>query len=413
MNNQHDFDWVFDHDYCGRILKGHYSKQLKARIAQLINIFQNFNTSANPSIPYISAWQENDNTGVWYEFAGQRLLALFNCNSCEVAEIFRDSIKKRCAYSYMPDSEKICMKIMESDELATVRDELRYEVKQNGTVEAVYQLALQNERSIWLKDQASIETYPDDHICLSLGALIDVTKEMKKEEQRQEEEKLLRKKQNELENKLEKQSKELWKAQLDMIYRLAEASRLRDRHIGLHITKMSHYCDILSRAIGLDTENRELLFHATAMHDVGKIGISETILQKPGKLSSKEFEIMKTHSIIGAKLLSGNNMPLLKMAKKIALTHHERWDGKGYPYGLESQEIPLFGRIAAICDVYDALTSERPYKHAWNSDDAFHEVENGKGNQFDPSLVDLFLSQKSEIVKIQDTFPVNPEIRFS
>lgn len=151
--------------------------------------------------------------------------------------------------------------------------------------------------------------------------------------------------------------------------------------------------------------------YAVATHDVGKIGIAEeALLQKPDQLSPQEFAIMKTHSVIGAKLLSGNDAPLLKMAKGIALTHHERWDGSGYPKGLSREEIPLAGRIAAICDVFDALTSQRPYKHAWNTDEAFSEVAKGKGKQFDPELVDHFLARKNEIAIIRKRFsPANDD----
>ncbi|MEA3547738.1 MAG: HD domain-containing phosphohydrolase, partial [Thermodesulfobacteriota bacterium] len=172
--------------------------------------------------------------------------------------------------------------------------------------------------------------------------------------------------------------------------------------------KMSHYCNILGKATGLNDLQRTLLFHAAPMHDVGKIGISENILQKPGPLTPKEFELMKSHSIIGAKLLSGNNSKLLKMAKTIALTHHEKWDGSGYPNSLHGDKIPLPGRIAAICDVFDALTSERPYKKAWPADDAFGELYQGKGSHFDPELVDLFLQHIPEIMEIHDRFSPIP-----
>lgn len=404
MTNLQDFNWVFDQDYCGRILKGDFSNKLKRRVAECILLFRNFNVTANPSLPYISAWQEGENNSIWYEFAASKLLDLLKCQSCEVSEIFRDSIVKWCSYQYESDNDTISQKMVCREALNSIRKKLRHEGKRTGNVEAVYKLALHDNKTIWLKDMASVESFPEDNICLSLGALIDVTKEMEKEEQRQAEEQTLRCRQAELERELEKQSNKLWKTQIEMIYRLAQAAGYHDTSTGLHITKMSHYCDLLSEAVGLTSEDRELLFHATSMHDVGKIAISEAILQKPGKLNDHEFELIKTHSIIGAKLLSGNDSPLLRMAQNIALTHHERWDGAGYPNGISGNEIPLSGRIAAICDVFDALTSERPYKKAWDVDKALSEVEKGKGTKFDPELVDLFINKKTAIKKIQHRF---------
>jgi len=408
MSNQQDSNWIFDRDYCGCILEGEFSNDLKKRVAEAISLFRSFSVNANPSIPYISAWRENSDKSIWYEFAGNRLLQLLGCQPCEVAEIFRDSVLQRLTYHYGSDSGKINKKILNHNDLAQLQEELRNEGKSKGTIEAVYKISLKDRPAIWLKDQASVESFPADHVCLSFGFLTDVTMEMNAEEQVQQEKEILRSRHAELERKIEQQNKELWKMQLEMIYRLAQAAQFRDNCTGPHITKMSHYCDILSQAAGLSEEERQLIFHATAMHDVGKLGIAESILHKPGRLTEHEFEIMKTHSIIGAKLLSGNDSPLLKMAKGIALTHHERWDGTGYPTGLCQEEIPLPGRIAAICDVFDALTSARPYKKAWHADEAFAEVEKGKGSQFDPELVDLFLARKRDIASIRLRFASPP-----
>jgi HD-GYP domain-containing protein (c-di-GMP phosphodiesterase class II) len=411
MSNQQDSNWIFDRDYCGRILKGEFSNELKKRVADAISLFRSFSVNANPSIPYISAWRENSGKSIWYEFAGSRLLQLLGCQPCEVAEIFRGSVLQRLTYHYGSDSEKISKKIIDHKDLEHIQEELRHEGKSRGAMEAVYKISLKDRPAIWLKDQALVESFPGDHICLSFGSLTDVTMEMKAEEQEQREKELLRSRHRELERKIEQQTKELWRMQLEMIYRLAQAAQFRDSCTGPHITKMSHYCDILSEAAGLSEEERQLIFHATAMHDVGKLGIAEAILHKPGRLTEQEFAIMKNHSIIGAKLLSGNDSPLLQMAKGIALTHHERWDGTGYPGGLCREEIPLAGRIAAICDVFDALTSERPYKNAWDADQAFSEVEKGKGSQFDPELVDLFLARKRDIATIRQRFAAPPPCR--
>jgi putative two-component system response regulator len=144
-----------------------------------------------------------------------------------------------------------------------------------------------------------------------------------------------------------------------------------------------------------------MLRHASPMHDVGKIGIPDRVLLKPGKLDPDEWEVMKTHAAIGADLLSGSKSPLVQMAATIALTHHERWDGTGYPYRLHGEGIPLVGRIAAVCDVFDALTSERPYKRAWPVEESLEEIRRGAGTHFDPALVTLFDANIAEILTIR------------
>ena len=407
MSNPHDSDWLIDPDYCGSILRESCSPHLKKRVAECISQFRALDNPNNPSIPYISAWREDDEV-IWYEFVSSRLPELLGCSPDKTAQVFADSIIKRSAYLFRDKEEKIQQKTIHQRNLAVERRALRRESKLNGSVEAIYKIALHTGKIIWLKDQANIESFAEDNICLSLGGLTCVTKEMKAAEQTEEAGDKLKKEREHLEHLLEKQEKEIWKNQLDIVYRLARATELRDNQASIHLTKMSHYCNILGKAAGLNDLQRTLLFHAAPMHDVGKIGISENILQKSGPLTPKEFELIKSHAIIGAKLLSGNNSKLLKMAKTIALTHHEKWDGSGYPNSLHGDKIPLSGRIAAICDVFDALTSERPYKKAWPADDAFGELYQEKGRHFDPELVDLFLQHIPEIMEIHDRFSPVP-----
>ena len=407
MSNPHDSDWLIPPDYYGTILSEPYSPNLKKRVAECLSQFRALDNPNNPSIPYISAWREDDEV-IWYEFIGSRLPKLLGCPADKTARVLSDSIIKRSIYVSRDEEENIRQKSIQQKNLASKRKALRRESKHKGSVEAIYKIALHRGEIIWLKDQAKIESFADDNICLSLGGLTCVTKEMKAAEQTAEAGDKLIKEREHLENLLEKQEKEIWKNQLEIVYRLAKATELRDNQASIHLTKMSHYCNILGKAAGLNDLQKTLLFHAAPMHDVGKIGISEHILQKPGPLTPKEFELMKNHSIIGAKLLSGNNSKLLKMAKTIALTHHEKWDGSGYPNSLHGKSIPLCGRIAAICDVFDALTSERPYKKAWLTDDAFEELDQGKGHHFDPELVDSFLQHIPEIMKIHDRFSPFP-----
>ncbi len=155
---------------------------------------------------------------------------------------------------------------------------------------------------------------------------------------------------------------------------------------------MSELSRRLGVAAGMSAEDAETLRHAAALHDVGKIAVPDHILLKSGKLDAEEWVTMQRHTVVGAKLLAGSSSPLVQMAEIIARTHHERWDGSGYPEGLSGPEIPLVGRICAIADVFDALTSERPYKRAWSIDEARAEIARQSGAQFDPQLVELFLA---------------------
>jgi putative two-component system response regulator len=154
---------------------------------------------------------------------------------------------------------------------------------------------------------------------------------------------------------------------------------------------MSVLCERLACAAGMSATGAELLRHASALHDIGKIGIPDRVLLKAGRLDAEEWEVMKTHAALGASMLADSRTPLLQLAEVIARTHHERWDGSGYPAGLAGDDIPLVGRICSIADVFDALTSARPYKQAWPVEDALAEIDRQRGRQFDPRLVDAFL----------------------
>ena len=207
-----------------------------------------------------------------------------------------------------------------------------------------------------------------------------------------------------LEEKVKERTSQLYDTQLQIIYSLGRASEYRDNETGMHIKRISNYSYKLGCAAGMSKEESELLLHTSTMHDVGKIGIPDSILLKPGKLGPHEMEIMKTHTIIGGEMLSGHDSKQLQMAQLIAITHHEKWDGSGYPRGLKGEEIPLVGRIVGLCDVFDALISERPYKKAWPVEDAVLEIERGSGNHFDPHLVKLFKQIFNEILMIKERF---------
>ncbi|MDX1320884.1 MAG: response regulator [Oceanospirillum sp.] len=206
-----------------------------------------------------------------------------------------------------------------------------------------------------------------------------------------------------LEEKVAERTKQLNETRLQVVRRLGRAAEYRDNETGLHIVRMSKISRLLGEAMGMDEYQCDLLLNASPMHDIGKIGIPDQILLKPGKFAPEEWEIMKQHAQMGADILEGEDSDLLSMARDIALTHHEKWDGSGYPNGLKGEDIPLVGRICAIADVFDALTSERPYKKAWSVEDALKLIEENRGTHFDPALVDAFMANLDGILAIRDS----------
>ncbi len=208
-----------------------------------------------------------------------------------------------------------------------------------------------------------------------------------------------------LESLVQQRTSELSKSRLELIRRLGLAAEYKDNETGMHVMRMSHYCHEIGLSAGLSQEEAETLLQVAPMHDIGKIGIPDNILLKPGKLTPKEWTVMKSHTIIGAKIIGEHTSSLLKQARIVCLSHHEKWDGSGYPLGISGEEIPFVGRIAAIADVFDALTSERPYKKAWSVEQALDEIQSSKNKHFDPSLVDVFLELTPRILEIKDRFP--------
>ncbi|EKU83469.1 putative two-component system response regulator [Massilia sp. UYP32] len=194
---------------------------------------------------------------------------------------------------------------------------------------------------------------------------------------------------------------ELRASRLEIVQRLGLAAEYKDNETGLHVIRMSHFSRILGIAAGMTEHEADDLLHAAPMHDVGKIGIPDRILQKPGPLDAEEWKIMQGHVTIGAEIIGEHDGGMLALARQIALTHHEKYDGSGYPNGLAGEDIPLVGRIVAIADVFDALTSVRPYKKAWTEEEAVNFLREQKGRHFDPQLVELFADQMPAIREIR------------
>jgi putative two-component system response regulator len=225
--------------------------------------------------------------------------------------------------------------------------------------------------------------------------------------------------QKELESEVNKRTEELKQASakltaasLDTIYRLSVACEYKDQDTGGHIKRMSRYCAAIARRMGLDENTVSAILYAAPMHDLGKIGIPDKILAKPGKLDPVEQDIMKLHTVIGAKILSRSNEECIKLGAIIALSHHEKWDGSGYPNGLIGATIPISGRIAAIADVFDALTSKRPYKEPFSLEKSMVIIRRWSESYFDPHVVDAFVGIQDEILTIKEECATNDHQAF-
>lgn len=213
-----------------------------------------------------------------------------------------------------------------------------------------------------------------------------------------------------LEQLVQERTKDLLDSRLELIHRLGLAAEYRDNETGLHVVRMSRYSHLVARAYGLSETESEIVLHAAPMHDIGKIGTPDSILLKPGKLSPGEWTIMKQHSAHGAKIIGDQTQELLRAAHDVALNHHEKWDGSGYPGQLSGNDIPLIGRIVAVADVMDALLSDRPYKKAWSIDKTLNLIDEQRGKHFDPGAVDALFKVIPEVQEIRSTYAEKPGI---
>lgn len=212
----------------------------------------------------------------------------------------------------------------------------------------------------------------------------------------------------ELEHQVDLRTQELLDTRLQIIHCLGRAAEFKDNETGFHVIRMAHYTRLVAEAAGVGRAATNTLFLAAPMHDVGKIGTPDHILLKPGKLDADEWKIMQTHTTVGGEIIGGHGDPLLTMARTVALSHHERWDGFGYPLGAKGDAIPLPGRLVAIADVFDALTSIRPYKKAWPVEQAVEYIDLGAGKHFDPNLIEPFHRSIPEILRIREKYTEEP-----
>jgi response regulator RpfG family c-di-GMP phosphodiesterase len=199
-------------------------------------------------------------------------------------------------------------------------------------------------------------------------------------------------------------NEEIWQTQHEMLSLLGEVGESRSQETGNHVRRVAKYSKLLGELYGLEEEEIHLVYSASPMHDIGKIGIPDSILLKPGKLDPEEYEVMKTHSSIGYDILKNSSRPLLQAAAIIANEHHEKWDGSGYPNALSGENIHIYGRIIALADVFDALSCDRVYKKAWPMDKIIELIINERGRHFDPNLVDMFMANLERFTDIASEF---------
>lgn len=212
-----------------------------------------------------------------------------------------------------------------------------------------------------------------------------------------------------LEEKVRERTAELNKTRLAILHRLGRAAEFKDNETGMHVRRIARYCHIIANGMGMPPEEVELLYNVAPMHDIGKIGIPDSVLLKPGRLDPEERKIIETHCEIGCKIIGEDDSALLRNSAVVAGSHHEKWDGTGYPNGLKGEEIPLYSRILAIADVFDALTSERPYKKPWSVEEAAQEIKQSSGTHFDPALVETFLQNIDKIKEVKTRYSDNSE----
>ncbi len=210
---------------------------------------------------------------------------------------------------------------------------------------------------------------------------------------------------NELEELVQERTLEIRNTQLQVVRTLGKASEYRDNETGMHIIRMSNMCAMMAKEMGQNDQYCELLLNAAPMHDVGKIGIPDAVLLKPGRLDDDERKIMDSHAEMGEDILGDDNSPLMVMAREIAVAHHEKWDGSGYPNKLSGEDIPLSARIAAVSDVFDALLSKRPYKEPWPVEKAVGLIQSESGKHFDPTVVEIFMKIFEDLQSMRDDYP--------
>lgn len=399
-----------DRQYDGQILRQPCSHGLKKRVMDCLQSLQLFEKTGIPAIPYISAWRK-DGTEIWYEYTSRRFLDLLGGNGADPAEVFRKSVVDRREYGTADAPFGMPGNVIGTQQLDAFRRKLREDGQASGLVEAVYKVSLKNGEVVWLKDRASVETFDADGICLSLGCLTVVSKEIEAEDEikkhRDHLENLVRvrtaaltainrqlkqeiKEREAAELKLQQSYQKLQTTMDGIIQAMSLTVEKRDPYTAGHQKRVAGLAVSIARDMGLDEYQIKGLEMAGLIHDMGKISVPAGILSKPGNLNAAEFELIRRHPQVAYEILNEIEFPW--PVDKIVLQHHERFDGSGYPNGLIGVDTLLEARILSVADVVETISSHRPYRPGLGIDKALEEIDLYRELLYDPTVVDICLS---------------------
>ena len=402
-------DSIIPRKYCGHILHGNFSPELKNFVSDAIDRCRGFEETGTPAILYISAWQ-NGTEKIWYEYSSCRLAELLSCGPGDVATVFRDSIVDRRIYKYQGMDVGIRKEVKSRKELSGAWQELRKECIKTGTIEAVYKIARKNETAIWLKDQATIISFEKDRICLSPGILTIVSKEMKAEDElkkhRDELEAIVRKRtaaltqlneqlkqeiveRKQAEERLQQSYNKLQQNLDETVNAMSLTVEERDPYTAGHQRRTADLAVTLARKMGLSSQVVKGIQTAGLIHDIGKISIPAEILSKPGRLNEVEIQLIRRHPQVAYEILRNIDFPW--PVDQIVLQHHEKVNGSGYPMGLSGKEMLVEAKILCVADVVETIASHRPYRPGLGIDKALSEISKNKGVLYDPVVVDACL----------------------
>ncbi len=396
-------------EYCGRILSGNFSIELKKRVAEYIDHYRGFENTGSAAILYIAAWQ-GKKENIWYEYASQKFVNLLGCENSKLAEFFRDSIIDRRIYKDLDMNIGIQKEVTNREELNSAREELREEGKKAGTIDAVYKLAVNSSGAIWLKDQATVEIFKQDGICLSLGFLTIVSKEMEAEDELKKHHDRLEEVVHErtaalttlneqlkqeiaerksAEEKLQQSYLKLQKNLDEIVGAMSLTAEKRDPYTAGHQKRTTELAMALAGEMGLSEHQIKGIQMAGLIHDMGKISIPAEILSKPCKLNEVEIQLVRRHPQAAFEILKKIEFPW--PVDLIVLQHHEKMDRSGYPQGLAGEDILLEARILCVADVVESIESHRPYRPGLGVDKALEEISKNRGILYDQDVVDACL----------------------
>ncbi len=397
-------------EYHGSILlSDKYSSSLRHRLTECIKCYRAFENTGSVAMLYIAAWKGHDKK-IWYEYVGENFITLFGCNHHEISEVFRNSVIDRRIYKELDVELGIQKQVKSHDEISDTWEKLREEGKKAGIIEAVYKITIGQENTIWLKDQATIEIYEQDNICLSLGVLTIVSKEMEAEDKLKKHHDLLetivqertakltilnRQLQQEIEERKRTQKKlshsylQLQQSFDKIVNAMSLTLEERDPYTAGHQKRTTDLALAIAREMGLPEQDIKDLQLAGLIHDMGKISVPGEILSKPGRLNNAELQLIRRHPQVAYDILNKIGLPW--SVDQIVLQHHERLDGSGYPQGLSGAEILLASRILGVADVVETMETHRPYRPSLGRAAALEEISKNRDILYDPEVVDACL----------------------